>query len=382
MSGSFPTGTSPGGTAGTATGAAPGTSGQNATMTTARAQELAAQAKAEDARQHRSTGSVLAQLTKTTTIGSTVDPTNNDSNPYGLDVAKVDAGPLHKGDLVICNFNDNANVEGNGTTVVALRPQAGSSPTHIAQNAALKGCTALAIAPNDNIWAAAFSANLNPIFQPSGTLVTTLAGGPWHGPFGQTFSPTAGPFGTAAFYESNAGDGSIVRINITPNGFTEDVIATGFAVNGGKPGNILGPSGLQFDVQRDRLWIVDGADNSLSVINFVSLVPAGGITVKGETFSGVAGVLGQRVFAGAPLNGPISSALLPGGNIVLGNTLDPDGTNLMVEISPTGSLVGTKNVDTGAAGAIFGMVATGTTDMDTQLYFNDDNANALEVLTH
>jgi hypothetical protein len=374
MSGSVP--------AGTASGAGAGSPpNQNVMMTEARAQELAAQAKAADAKAGNS-APVLPQLTKSTTIGSTVDPTNGDLNPYGLDVAPVDAGPLHKGDLVICNFNDKANVQGNGTTIVALRPHPNSSPTHIAQDASLKGCTAIALAPNDNIWAAAFSANLNPIFQPNGTLFSTLAGGPWHGPFGETFSPKAGPFGMAAFYESNAGDGSIVRINITSSGFKFDVIATGFAVNGGKPGNILGPSGLQYDASRDRLIIVDGADNSLSAINSVSLVPPGGITVKGGQFSGVAGALGQRLFSGAPLNGPISSALLPGGNIVLGNTLDPDGTNLMVEFSSTGKMLATKNVDKGAAGAIFGMVATGTNDANTQLFFNDDNTNSTVELSH
>jgi len=39
-----------------------------------------------------------------------------------------------------------------------------------------------------------------------------------------------------------------------------------------------------------------------------------------------------------------------------------------------------RNVDTGAAGAIFGMVATGTNARNTKLYFNDDNANNLQVL--
>ena len=52
-----------------------------------------------------------------TTIGSTVDPTNGDGNPYGLAIAPVSAGLLTAGDLVICNFNDSANVQGNGTTI-------------------------------------------------------------------------------------------------------------------------------------------------------------------------------------------------------------------------------------------------------------------------
>ncbi|MDQ6824987.1 MAG: hypothetical protein M3007_05925, partial [Candidatus Eremiobacteraeota bacterium] len=82
-----------------------------------------------------------------------------------------------------------------------------------------------------------------------------------------------------------------------------------------------------------------------------------------------------------PLNGPISAALLPGGHLVLGNTGDPAGKNLMIEITPAGKMLAVKNVDTGAAGAIFGMVATGTSLHDTKLYFNDDNDNTVKVLT-
>jgi hypothetical protein len=335
---------------------------------------------------------VLPELAKTTTIGTTV-PSNGDQNPYGLDIAPADSGLLHRGDLVVCNFNDAANVQGNGTTIVALRPHAGATPTLINQDARLEGCDALALGPTDNIWAAAFVANDNPIVSPAGAFVTALPGGPWHHPFGQAFSAHAGPFGSAAFYETNAMDGTLVRINITTHGFTFDVIASGFAVNGGVPGSILGPSGLQYDADRDALYVIDGADNSVTVIRHVSFIPPHGITVNGSSFGGFAGFLARRIFSGAPLNGPISSALLPGGHLAIGNTLDPTGTNLMVEITPGGRLVATKNVDKGAAGAIFGMVATGggegdriETDRgdrgDTKLYFNDDNDNTVKVLSN
>ena len=329
---------------------------------------------------------ILGRLSELKTIGSTVDPLNGDQNPYGLDVAKADAGLLHRGDLVICNFNDGpTNTQGQGTTIVALAPHTGATPRRIAQNAGLKGCDALALGPTDNIWAAAFVANDNAIVTPTGTFVTGLPGGLWHGPFGEAFSPTQGPFGNGAFYESNAatgGNGSIVRINLTSSGFTFDVIATGFAINGGAPGGILGPSGLQHDQKHDRLWVIDGADNSVTALQFVSFIPAGGVVVHGNgTFGGPTGFLAHRVFHGAPLNGPISSALLPGGHLAIGNTLDPDGTNLIVEIAPNGRLVATKNVDMGAAGALFGMVATGDAPAETKLYFNDDNDNTLKVLS-
>ena len=325
--------------------------------------------------------SVLDRFDDMHTIGSTVDPINGDQNPYGLDVAKIDAGKLKRGDLVVCNFNNSANVQGTGTTIIALHPNVGSTPLRVAQDASLNGCTEVALGSADDIWASAFSANDNPIFGPDGTLFTTLAGGPWHGPFGEAFAPHAGPFGVAAFYESNAGDGSIVRINITSGGaFTFDVIATGFPVNHGVPGSILGPSGLQYDGKHDRLFIVDGTNNALYSFRHVSTIPAGGITVSGTTFSGPFRKRAKLVFMGPPLNGPISSALFANGHLALGNTLDPAGKNLMVEITPHGRVIDVKNVDTGAAAAIFGMVATGE-GSGTKLYFNDDNDNTVKVLT-
>jgi hypothetical protein len=139
---------------------------------------------------------------------------------------------------------------------------------------------------------------------------------------------------------------------------------------------------LQYDKKHDRLYIVDGTNNAVYALKHVSTIPANGITVNagGLTFSGPFAKRARVVFAGPPLNGPISSALLHDGHLVIGNTLDPNGFNLMVEITPRGKVLDVKNVDTGAAGAIFGMVAGGDENADTKLYFNDDNANAVVVL--
>jgi hypothetical protein len=203
---------------------------------------------------------------------------------------------------VICNFNDSANVQGTGSTILALHPVVGSTPTFIAQDPSLVGCNALALSPNDVSWAAAYSANDNPLVSAAGRVVTTLLFGPWHGPFGETFSPHKGPFGKAAFYVSNAGDGSIIRVNIlSAGGFSYDVIATGFAINGGAPGSILGPSGLQYDAKNDNLYVVDGADNSFTLFKHVSTIPPGGLFSKNGTFGGPFHNRARRIFSGSPL---------------------------------------------------------------------------------
>jgi hypothetical protein len=311
-----------------------------------------------------------------TTIGSTVDPSNGDQNPYGLAIAPASAGLLTAGDLVICNFNDSANVQGNGTTIEILHPAPGSMPTRMVQDPNLKGCAALAIADNDAPWAAAYSSNLAPFYGPTGTLVRTLSGGPWAGPWGETYAPAFGATGAPTFVTSNATSGTIVRVNFAGTAFT--TIATGFTLNAGAvPGNILGASGLTYDATSDTLFVVDSNMNRVVAFAGYSALGANAVVLESDgTFSGPAAASASVVFAGEPLNAPISAAQLFNGDLVVGNT----GDNLLVEISLAGKVVATQNLDTGAVGALFGIVVTGTDANSTKIYFNDDNDNTVKVL--
>jgi hypothetical protein len=239
------------------------------------------------------------------------------------------------------------------------------------------------LSPTDDIWAAAFKSDDNPLISSSGKLETNIKGKDFTHPFGQIYAAQGGSSDAPAFYETNArGDGTVVRINLVKSGFTEDVIAKGFAVNDGKPGSIFGPSGLAYDGKADRLYIVDGTNNTVVSFEKVSTIPAGGIVVEkgGITFSGPSASQARVVFSGPPLNGPISSALLFNGNLVIGNTGNKTGRNIMVEMTSRGQILATRNVDKGASGALFGMVATGGNTQDVRIYFNDDNHNDLRVL--
>jgi len=326
-----------------------------------------------------SSGSVLATLKKKMVIGSTVDPKFGQLNPYGLAVAPSTAGVFTQGDLVVCNFNAKSNVQGTGFTIVALHPVHGSKPTLVAASRKLlRGCNALAIAPGDFIWAADFGANDNPILDATGKLVMNIKGKPLDRPFGQAFAQPK--TGDTAFYESNAGSGTIVRFDVVKS--TEQIVAKGFPINHGKPGSILSPSGLQYDASIDTLYVVDGTNNAVYALANVTRIPENCLALQADAihFTGCHSASAHVVYMGKPLNGPISSALLFNGNLVIGNTLNRNGKNLMVEITPAGKVLDVKNVDKGAAGSIFGMVATGTSAATTKLYFNDDNHNDLQVL--
>jgi hypothetical protein len=323
--------------------------------------------------------SLLKTLKKQVVIGTVVDPKSGAANPYGLTVVPFTSGELTAGDLLVCNFNAKSGVQGTGKSIVAIHPKAGSKPVQVSADASLVGCNALAIGTDDYIWASAMVANDNPVLDTAGNLLTNIKGKPFSQPWGQVFAqPKNGP---ASYYATNAGNGAIVRINLGAT-FTYDVIATKLPVNHGVPGTALAPSGLSYDRNIDTLYFADGQNNTIVAFKNVTKIKAGGIVASqnGMAFSGPSAKSARVVFAGKPLNGPISTALLPNGNLIAGNTLDPDGKNILLEITPSGKVLATRNVDKGAAGALFGIVATGTNDANTKIYFNDDNANNLQVL--
>ena len=338
-------------------------------------------------------GSILNTLTKMTPIGSTLDPTEMGGNPYGLAVAPMTAGLVTAGDLLICNFNDGAtNTQGKGTTLVGLHPVAGATPYRIAQSSQLLGCSALTPLPDGSIVATAGQANLTVLVSPTGSISNPFATDAFAQPWGAI---SASYVGSEEVFVSNATSGAIDRIVMSGDqqlGFAE--IAKGFSVNNGAPGGISGPAGLTYDASSDTLYVIDTNANRVVALKGVSTMNSDAVVVNGTGFSGSSASAATVIASGAPLNGPISAALLVNGNLIVGNTLDANGTNLLIEISPTAGVLATKNVDTGAGGAIFGIVAVPVTitmpsstpgyytyEMSDVIYFNDDNSNTVVALT-
>jgi hypothetical protein len=329
-----------------------------------------------------------------TTVGSTLDPIEMGGNPYGLAIAPVTSGLVTAGDLLICNFNDGAtNTEGKGTTVVGLHPVTGATPYRIAQSNQLLGCSALTTLPDGNIVATSSQANAAVLVSPSGTISTPFSADTFAQPWGTISASYAG---SQEVFVSNANTGTIDRITVSGDQQTNFVeIAEGFSVNNGQPGGISAPAGLTYDPSSDTLYVIDTNANRVVAISGASIAGTDGIVVNGTTFSGSNAASAKVIASGAPLNGPISAALLVNGNLIVGNTLDANGTNLLIEISPNAGVVATKNVDTGAGGAIFGIVTVPvtitvpsstpgytTTEMSDVIYFNNDNSNTVVALSN
>jgi hypothetical protein len=355
------------------------------------------------------TPNLLAALAPTAAIpsvGSTIDPVNGDLNPYGLVVAPATAGLITKGDLIVCNFNDGpTNTQGNGTTIIGLHPETGSTPYRIAQSADLQGCNALTMLPDDSISAAAWTSNMNPLVSAAGVVGTAFSGDTFAQPWGEAYVAAAGTQ-PAAIYVSNApggainAGGTIDRISLdidAPTAFTE--VVTGIC-SGGVAGAVFGPAGLTYDPASDTLYIVATSSNSVIAIAGVSTVPKDGVVVTGQcsasagpptavpTFSGPSMASARVIAHGAPLSTPLSAALLKNGDLVVGNadigvTTPSATTNLLIEVSPVlpGGFVGSPlQIDNGTPGAIFGIAATLDAQGNQVIYFNNDNNNAVMQL--
>ena len=375
---------------------------------------------------------ILDSLNTITTIGSTIDPDNDPTidptgsggNPYGLAIAPISAGLITAGDLVVCNFNNGPNMvpgspppntQGQGTTLVGLHPMAsanpGGNPYHIAQSASLLGCSSLSLFADSSIAATAFSASMVPLVDPSGSISTPFAADSLGMPWGSAYAASAHGQ-PPALYVSNAA-GSINRITLdsanssnAQTGFAQ--VVSGFCVSGavqGSTDSLHAPSGLTYDPSNDTLYVVDTSSYSVVAIAHVSSVPANGITVNGgdcsaapptaiPTFMGPSGASAMVIASpnspngGQQFNAPISAALLMNGNVVVGNadqdlTVNDAGTNenLLFEISPTKGIVGMKQLDAGAPGALFGIAARSDSKGNQVIYFNDDNDNTVKVLS-
>src|SRR5438477_13135764 len=65
--------------------------------------------------------SFLSTLHNVITLSSTV-PANGDVNPYGVAVVPFTKGRLVANSVLISNFNNSANLQGTGTTIVQISP--------------------------------------------------------------------------------------------------------------------------------------------------------------------------------------------------------------------------------------------------------------------
>ncbi len=71
-------------------------------------------------------GTRLSNHSSISVVASTV-PANGDVNPYGIARVPKSSGSLVAGNILISNFNNSANLQGTGTTIVQIAPDGTAS---------------------------------------------------------------------------------------------------------------------------------------------------------------------------------------------------------------------------------------------------------------
>ncbi|WP_295959992.1 hypothetical protein [Rhodoferax sp.] len=340
---------------------------------------------------------LLPAIRKHVTLVSTV-PENGDQNPYGVFVAPTSVGRIQQGDVYISNFNNAANLQGTGTTIVSYSPATKQLSTFATLPHDLAGCpggvglgTALAVLKSG--WVIVGSTPSNDgttrtkgpgcliALDAQGTVRKVFADEKINDPWGNMAVIDKGD--SATLFVSNVGFGvgspdgeppvfnqsTILRIELKladqqpPEMVDETVVAHGFGEQADKSVFIVGPTGLALGAD-DKLYVSDALGNRISEIR------------EATTRSTSAGV-GRTLTRGGFLSRPLAMVMTPQGHLLVTNGLN----GKVIEIDPaTGTQLYAKWIDANKAqtppgnGDLFGLAMHAG---GGSFYYVEDDVNTL-----
>lgn len=336
--------------------------------------------------------SFLNQLSKSTTLSVSTVASNGDLNPYGVAIVPnkfPKCGKIASGNILVSNFNNSANLQGTGTSIIAVDTTNNNTSTFFTapSNLGQVGLTAALVVFNSGIVVVGNTPTIDGTFNTisAGSLifldnlgnvllnfVHPLIQGPW----GMTSCQIDKHH--YILYVSNVLNGTIVRIRFS---FRKNVIiiktikiiATGFGHRPDPNALVIGPTGLL--LYNKNLYVCDTYSNRIQVLsNFNGSTPIG---------------TGSTLFSGSPLQGPLGISLSPENTLVVsnGDAINAVGTNnSLVEINiNNGSLISTlvppfnSSVSPFPSGALFG-ITIGKVNNKPSLVYVDDVDNAVDAL--
>ncbi|HEY4044324.1 MAG TPA: hypothetical protein VGM32_21100 [Rhodopila sp.] len=357
-------------------------------------------------------GAILDDLRNVSIVASTV-PANGDVNPYGIARVPVTQGRLRQGHVLVSNFNNQANLQGTGTTIVDVAP--GGAVSLFAQIDAAKlpepcpggvglttalvvlraGWVVVGSLPTADGTSATAQAGCLIVLNNEGVPTNVFAGSPINGPWDMAAidrGSEASVFftnvlnGTVAAGGQVADQGTVVRLDLdlneVPSAKSFTVIASGLPTRTDPAALVIGPTGLGFTPNRPCA-LFEAADcepagsHTNDRVLYVADTLNSRVAVIGEplTRADSAGP-GDTLSANGFLNGPLGLSVAPNGHILTVNAND----GFISEIAPDGTQLAHESVDdTGnppGAGTLFGVL----TDGNGKIFFVDDGSNTLNLL--
>ena len=340
-----------------------------------------------------SQGAARAVGTTSTLIASTV-PANGDVNPYGVAIVPRSSGDLHRGDVLVSNFNAVSNLQGTGTTIVQISPRGkrstfarinpaklpGTCPGGVGLTTALvvlrSGWVVVGSLPTTDGTSATAKAGCLLVLDDHGKVRETIAGhginGPWdmtaldHGDFAELFITNV-LNGTVAAGGATVDHGTVERLSLAvsddrpPVLLDHRVIGSGFGEHSDPAALVVGPTGLALS-DEGTLYVADSVGNRITAIPNAPWRYSDAGT-------------GHTVTSGGALNTPLGLALARNGDILAVNAADGN----LVATTPGGTQTQTVTLDTSGnppgAGALFGLAVT-----HRGVYYVDDATNTLNLL--
>ncbi len=327
---------------------------------------------------------------------TSTQPENGDQNPYALIVAPVSAGSVLKGDVLVDNFNNNANLQGTGSTIIDYRPSTGQMNVFAAIPHDLPGCpggiglsTAMTMLKTG--WVIVGSApstdgttkTLGPgcliVLDSEGKVAGTITGPDINDPWGNMAVIDNGD--TATLFVSNVGfdigtsggtavhdKATVLRLGLRipagkpPVVTSRVVVADGLSSQADPGVFLIGPTGLALG-KDGTLYVSDAEQNRV-----VAIADAAARTDSAGT--------GKEISKGGFLHRPLAMDFAPNGDLLVVNGLDGN----VVEIAPDGTQVGEKIIDGDEAqsppgsGDLFGIVMNPD---GKGFYYVEDDVNTL-----
>ena len=339
----------------------------------------------------------LAGLHAVSRIASTVPasgPATGDQNPYGTAVVPRSVGKLVRGDVLVSNFNDAANAQGTGSSIVEVSPggrvkvfAAIPKPTSTpavglttALVALRSGYVIVGSLPAPGGQASAAGAGALTVLDAHGRVVESFRGGEVKGPWDLTAVDSGRRVvlfvtnvlnGTVAANGATVDRGTVVRITLqippghAPRLTSERVIATGFAEHTDPNALIVGPTGVALGAH-GVLYVADPAGNRITVIP----------DALDRTRAANSG--GTTVAHGGRLASPLGLTIAPDGDVLTVNA----GDGQIIETTPSGTEIASRTLITDGAGDLFGLAVAPNA---RGIYFVDDagsgtGANSLALL--